>query len=227
MSIQIYRYIVDDIKGKINEGAYGYDEKLPTETELKDMYDTSKTTVRKALKILSDEGYIYSIERKGYFIKPPNTQDYILYFDETDIGLGIDHTEVKAINLINSNDVAALNPQKKALQIITIYYSSEIPVGYDTKYIIYNKGIVIKDKEIEYVNILDILSKQITLYHIEKKLTISGCRVTKETANHLNMKEGQYVVKVEHCYYDEYKKIVAYCVTYYRPSFIKLYATSI
>ncbi|MFZ7120011.1 MAG: GntR family transcriptional regulator [Eubacteriaceae bacterium] len=229
MGVQIYRSIVKDIKSKINSGVYHYGEQLPTEEEFKKIYNTSKSTIRKALKILADEGYVYAIHRKGYFIDTPNTNEYILYFDEVDIGLGIDQTDIISINLISneSNQIKYIPHNKKALEIKSIFRSSEIPVGYDTKYIAYNKGISIQAKDSVPINILDVLSKQIILYHIEKELTISGCKATKEIASNLHINEHEYVIKAEHRYYDRYKKIIAYCVTYYRPSFIKLSANSL
>lgn len=229
MAVQIYKSIIEDLKSKINTGIYQYGDQLPTELELKNIYNTSKSTVRKALKILSDEGYIYAIHRKGYFIKTPNTKDYILYFDDVDIRFGIDHTDIISMNLISneSSQIKYIPQNKKALEIKSIYKSSEIPVGYDTKYIVYSKGISIQANVSEYIDILDILSKQIILYHIDKELTISGCKATKEIASILHIKENEYVIQVEHHYYDRYKKIIAYCVTYYRSSYIKLSANSL
>lgn len=229
MGEQIYRSIVDDIKLKINTGVYQYGDQLPTELELKDLYNTSKATVRKALKILTDDGYIYAIQRKGNFIKTPNTKDYVLYFDEVDIRLGIDQTEIIAMNLISneSGEIKDIPQGKKALEIKSVYRYSDIPIGYDIKYIAYHKKISIKADQSQAINILDILAKQVVLYHIKKELTISSCRASKEIADILYIKENEYVVKAEQRYFDQYDKIIAFCVTYYRPSFIKLFANSI
>ncbi|MFZ7131143.1 MAG: GntR family transcriptional regulator [Eubacteriales bacterium] len=229
MELQIYKSIVEDIKSKINAGIYHSGDQLPTEADLKNIYNTSKSTVRKALKILSDEGYIYAIHRKGNYINTPNTNKYMLFFDEVDIRFGIDHTDILSVNLINNgiNKIDTVPINKKALEIKSLFRSSEIPVGYDLKYIIYNKGISISNKELAYGNLINILSKEIMLYHIKKELSISGCRATKEIASFLNIKENDTIIKAEHHYYDQYKKIIAYCITYYRPSFIKLFANSL
>jgi len=54
----LYCLIIDDIKEKINMAEYKVGEMLPTETELQQIYNASRTTVRKAVDVLIDEGYL-------------------------------------------------------------------------------------------------------------------------------------------------------------------------
>lgn len=61
---QIYNDIIEDIK----KGSYVPGDKLPSEKELADGYDVSRITSKKALKLLSDDGYIKRIPGKGSFV---------------------------------------------------------------------------------------------------------------------------------------------------------------
>ena len=56
MELQLYKFIVEDIKSKIVGGILNPGDKLPTEQELTELYDASKSTVRKSMGILSNAG---------------------------------------------------------------------------------------------------------------------------------------------------------------------------
>jgi GntR family transcriptional regulator, trehalose operon transcriptional repressor len=68
----IYNTIVDQIKcGDIPPNTL-----LPSENELKDMYDTSRETIRKALNLLSQNGYIQKVRGKGSIVIDINKFDF-------------------------------------------------------------------------------------------------------------------------------------------------------
>ena len=63
-----YFEIYSEIKSGINKGEYKRGEKLPSKRVLADKYGCSLITVERAYSMLDDEGYIYSRERRGYFV---------------------------------------------------------------------------------------------------------------------------------------------------------------
>lgn len=62
-----YFKLTEDLKQMILEGQIQVGDKLPSENELASQYQVSRHTVRKALSILENEGYIYAIHGKGTF----------------------------------------------------------------------------------------------------------------------------------------------------------------
>ncbi|WP_053368255.1 trehalose operon repressor [Bacillus sp. FJAT-27245] len=60
-----YDSIYQDIAAKIESGALKKLTKLPSENELAEIYETSRETIRKALNLLSQNGYIQKIKAKG------------------------------------------------------------------------------------------------------------------------------------------------------------------
>ena len=68
MSRNKYFEIYDFIKKKIKEGVYLPEEKIPSENELKDLFKVSRNTVRKAIEMLSSDGYLTSVHGKGVFV---------------------------------------------------------------------------------------------------------------------------------------------------------------
>ena len=59
---------------KIQIGQYKVGDKLPTEMELCEEYNVSRTTVRIALQELALEGRINKIQGKGTFVSKPKIQ---------------------------------------------------------------------------------------------------------------------------------------------------------
>jgi GntR family transcriptional regulator len=64
----MYRHIADDLRAQIKNGQLGPNAKLPTEGELSDQYDTSRNTVREAIRRLTDEGLLESRPGQGTFV---------------------------------------------------------------------------------------------------------------------------------------------------------------
>jgi GntR family transcriptional regulator, trehalose operon transcriptional repressor len=62
--LQIYNTIV----GQIKCGEIASNTLLPSENELKEQYDTSRETIRKALNLLSQNGYIQKVRGKGSIV---------------------------------------------------------------------------------------------------------------------------------------------------------------
>lgn len=63
-----YRQIVSDLERQILMGDLSPGAKLPSEAELEQMYDVSRTTVRKALDVLELNGLIYRAQGRGSFV---------------------------------------------------------------------------------------------------------------------------------------------------------------
>ena len=62
-----YYDIMEDLRKQIISGNIKPGEKLPSENELSAEFQVSRQTVRKALQILQNEGYIYAEHGRGTF----------------------------------------------------------------------------------------------------------------------------------------------------------------
>lgn len=66
----MYEIIQNDIIEKIQNGTYKEGERVPSEQELIEAFQVSRTTATKALTELSLGGYIHRIQGKGSFVNP-------------------------------------------------------------------------------------------------------------------------------------------------------------
>ena len=71
---QLKTLILDEIKS----GRYKVGDAIPTEKELSEMFEISRTTVRQAVMELVQEGWLYREKSKGTFVAQPKIrQDFI------------------------------------------------------------------------------------------------------------------------------------------------------
>lgn len=63
-----YIDIYSEIVSRIENGNLKVDSKLPSESELMERYNVSRDTIRKALSILGQNGYIQKLKGKGSFV---------------------------------------------------------------------------------------------------------------------------------------------------------------
>lgn len=81
----LYLRLADTLKEQIKNGIFAEGSLLPSERELCEKYEVSRTTVRQALQELSQEGYVSSIQGKGTFVSQPQIRQElssIYSFDE-------------------------------------------------------------------------------------------------------------------------------------------------
>lgn len=64
----LYLQLADQLRSKIKSGAIQPDEAFPEERAMSVLLSVSRPTLRKALKILVDEKYIYKIRGRGVFV---------------------------------------------------------------------------------------------------------------------------------------------------------------
>lgn len=79
----LYEKIYSDLIKKIEEGFYKKGDKIPTEQELTKEYNVSRMTIKCAIKMLVDEGYIERQSGVGSFVKKVNREDIDLEKNES------------------------------------------------------------------------------------------------------------------------------------------------
>ncbi|WP_025675706.1 trehalose operon repressor [Paenibacillus polymyxa] len=76
MTKNIFLQIYQEYSGRIQTGELAPGSKMPSENELAREYNTSRETVRKALHLLAQNGYIHKIKAKGSFVLDIGRMDF-------------------------------------------------------------------------------------------------------------------------------------------------------
>lgn len=80
-----FETIYKDLKRKIEEEEYRFQELMPSENTLVSVYDCSRNTIRRAVGILVNEGYVQSLHGKGVRViyQPAPQTDFTMSGIET------------------------------------------------------------------------------------------------------------------------------------------------
>ena len=75
-----FESIYKDLKQKIENGEYPYQELLPSENTMVDIYSSSRNTIRRAVLELAEQGYVQSLHGKGVRViyQPIDQADFTL-----------------------------------------------------------------------------------------------------------------------------------------------------
>ncbi|WP_235422685.1 GntR family transcriptional regulator [Collinsella tanakaei] len=72
----VFQDIYRDLKSRIERGAYAYQSFLPSEAELTAHYGCSRSSVRRAIRMLAEDGYVQSQQGKGVrVIRDPHMEE--------------------------------------------------------------------------------------------------------------------------------------------------------
>ncbi len=69
--IPLYFQLKQLLLAEIRSGAFPVGSAIPTEMELAEMFDLSRTTVRQAIAALVQDGHLYRVKSKGTFVSQP------------------------------------------------------------------------------------------------------------------------------------------------------------
>lgn len=71
----LYASIKDDLLAKIKNGTYAEGETIPSEVDLAREYGVSRPTIRQALQVLANAGYLDRRKRRGTVVSNSNAED--------------------------------------------------------------------------------------------------------------------------------------------------------
>lgn len=121
-SVPIYEQIKNAIINQIMNGELAEDEALPSIRSLASDIKISVMTIKKAYDELESEGYIVSIQGKGTFVAPKNTE---LAREQAQKDIE-DHIQ-KAIDIANRFNIT----KKEIIDLIEIFYGVMTNVKYN------------------------------------------------------------------------------------------------
>ena len=179
---------------------YSQDSVIPTEKELSDMFDISRTTVRQAIIEMVQEGWLYRVKSKGTFVSQPKiNQDFIQKLESYNEQIRktgkIPHTEVLDFKVIQAMPEVAnrLNIQlgDKIIYLHRKRYADNEPIVILKTYLPYEQCSFVMEHDLEKESLYSILSGNNSVkIHYMKRL-VEAVEATASDAENLNMKKGK------------------------------------
>ena len=219
-----YQKIYQDLLEKIKQGEIKPHTLLPSESELMKIYDASRDTVRKALNLLLNDGYIQKNKGKGSVVLDINRIAFpvsgVTSFKELTKTL---HGEVKTIVILFSEEKPDEEIQKALYVKDGLVYHVKRIREIEGEKIILDEDYLIKD----IVNGLSYQDAENSLYeYIEKRLglkisfarkEITVVKATEEEKQLLDMLDYDLLVCVKSYVYLEDATLFQYTISKHRP----------
>lgn len=122
-SSTIYEQVANIIQENIANNIWTEGNKIPPENELSSHFNVSRGTVRKAISILVDKGYLEKIHGKGTYVTEnkisyPFTQQLISYAES------MKEKDIDFDTVVLSKKV--INPNNKIQKLLKIHYESKV-----------------------------------------------------------------------------------------------------
>ncbi|HAS0882906.1 TPA: GntR family transcriptional regulator [Enterobacter roggenkampii] len=133
----MYRQIADALREKISAGELNPGDALPTESSLQEAFNVSRVTVRQALKLLTEEQIVESIQGSGTYVKEERV-NYDIYqltgFYEKLADRNVDtHSEVSIFEVLKADAKLAeklnLSHDDKVWHVKRVRFIKQKPVN--------------------------------------------------------------------------------------------------
>ena len=154
---RLYIAIKDDLLARIEDGTYPVGQTIPTEMELADIYDVSRPTIRQAVQLLVDDGYLEKRRRRGTIVldrskrEAPRVSeaDYIGEAAQPVPGMILepsgsgDERHVRTVGLLSKRELASREVARAlsiaegdaVYKIVRLRYMDEVPNVFMVSYI--------------------------------------------------------------------------------------------
>ena len=220
----MYLKIKCDLLEKINNGTYKEGDLIPTEIELSEIYDVSRPTVRQAVQLLVDEGYLEKRRKRGTMvcqrkIEQEFTQK-ILSFDKEMNEKGLT-TNTKVISLKiekaseEVSDALGISFSERVCKLIRLRYINSKPNVIVTTYIPYKLFPDIEDVDFTISRLYDYFSdKGNPVVKIKRKL--ETIKSDETTADLLDIQENDPIFYFHSYGYGNNNNVIEYSISKYR-----------
>ena len=213
-----YQVVYEDLKDKILDKTFQPGEKLPSFSELCELYNVSNITVRKSIELLRQNGYVHSRPRVGNFVNEIKNEVYALRYNQR-TSMKHEPKDVKVLS-VDSVDLEEMkqyskvrpNRRAKCIKIARIHFFGQLPVMYELIFILHNPRLNIHSfNEERWIN--DGIGV-INNYDINKKFYLSvdnHCKMVKDKL-YLEEEDSMFRILIE--YYTKQNRFAGISVSF-------------
>jgi DNA-binding GntR family transcriptional regulator len=213
----VYMQIANIIRQRIASGEYRAGSRLPSESELRRVYNVSPMTVRRSINLLLDQGVVNTIQGSGTFVRPIALDAVAFRLEEFNrIIRDSEQTKVRLleVQIERADDMIArkldISRGDRTILLRRLIFHELDPVLYQKEYLIYDPSRPIVEAEMEVTSLHGLIygTGESDLKHGE--LTIEPIVLDEEEADLLNAPEKLPAFRLEHIFYDFYDHRVSW-----------------
>lgn len=222
--VPLYTQIKEILRDRILDGTYQAHAQMPSESDLMEMFDVSRITVRQALGDLQKEGLIFKIHGKGTYVSKPKAFQNVAQlqgFGEAMSRLGYEtFSRVVGIKQVSAGATAGprlgLAESEQIVELRRIRYLNRAPISLDVTYVPKAIGERLAKEDLAHRDVFLILENDYGLALGEAQLQIEAMLADEYLARQLQVEEGAPVLRIERLTYTTDGKPIDFEYLYYR-----------
>ncbi len=223
--IPLYFQLKELILSEIKEGNYQIGSLIPTENELSEMFDISRTTVRQAITELVQEGWLHRVKSKGTFVtKPKIEQSFIQvlgsFNDQIAESGRTPSTELLDFEVIEAPDEVAkelkLKSNEKVIYIHRKRFADEDPIVMVKTYLPYSKCKFVLNHDLEKESLYPVLASHDATQIYKVRRYIEAVEADEYDIENLNITSDKAIQQFLSIGYNLYNEPIEYSLARYR-----------
>ncbi|MEC2071389.1 MULTISPECIES: GntR family transcriptional regulator [Alkalihalophilus] len=202
--ILLYEEIKAGIKDLIKSKNLKPGEKIPTESNLCELFNVSRITIRRAIKELVEEGIIEVIRGKGTFVKAPKRDLHLLNLKGYTEGLSNVENHIEKEILLkrivredNEISKAFSNEQSEFLELVRLVKDSDGPFSVDFAYLPLQLYPEIEPLLTNNVSTFELIREHYKVKFMKVKKEIEYVFPTPEICDYLGINKTSPVILVK------------------------------
>lgn len=217
--VPLHIQLRNKIEGLINEGHYR--DKIPSERQLMDEYEVSRSTVREAVAHLVREGIVEKVHGKGTFISSKAIQDWLGSLTSTTetirkMGMKPGAKLVEHGVISPPKDVVEATGFRTAYFIKRIRYANEVPLAIELQYYPVEIGSKLARFDIDKGTLFDLMEEKLGIQLAEAEQLITSSFLSAEDAALLGVSDSFSVLNTERKLMDHSGRLIEYYVASFR-----------
>jgi GntR family transcriptional regulator len=227
---QIYENLLKQIESKRFEES----DRFYSDKDLVDKFDVSRGTIREAIKLLIQQGYLVREQGRGTFVTSPRIeQDSEKLMGFTELMLKYDiEPSAKIITQeiveapLDVKSLMKLKSDVKLVHIIRVRYGNDQPLIIERSYFVYDLFKSIYDKDLESNSIFELLYEHTSTRLSEARQYITAISAGQSEVELLDVKEGAPLLLMKRLIKTKRKGVFQYSEDVYRSDRINFATTT-
>lgn len=224
----IYRQLADTLRAQIASGAIAPNAAIPAERDLAALHAVSRDTVRKAIKLLEEQGVLYSDHGRGTFAAPAAVRKMSRFLDsfteDTIKRGGVPGQQILVMEEISANlaiaSVLGIDNETPILHLKRVRLMDGAPIGIQDSYVRLPPGGQLTRGELEAAGSLyRLLVDKFGIEPSESLESIGAIAATRDEVELLGIAIGTPILVCERIMLSSRREPVEYCEMKYLPAY--------
>ncbi|WP_125151999.1 GntR family transcriptional regulator [Clostridium rectalis] len=232
--IPLYYTLVEYIKKQIIEEELKPGETIPSERELISTFSLSRTTVRKAIDVLVNDGLLIKVQGKGTFVQNKKINDGLIKLTSCtesikNMGLEPSRRIIKCginIPIKCIGEKLQLKEDEKVFELERVLYGDDAPINVTKSFTSYKYIKGVEEYNYEKESLYNVLETKLNIKIIHSVRTIEAVLASEKDSELLNINIGSPILIFNGVVYGEVsgKEVpIEYFVARYRCDKTKFY----